>query len=309
MIDSLNLIIKIRYINFEYLKDLGIEIRYFSDFNIKFKYKNIEFKYNTLRHYLLILANPHKVLNKRDILISDKEEYKNKIHKIIREVIPTQKINIEVNRNDYCVDIQVGERIWEYCKILNKHSKEFYYMKQTNKYATSKYLTNKRGQRHLNFYNRFAKTLNKEDNGILRLEIQNNPQKIKREYEKNQIPKTIDYYWSIEAMEQYYFDVLKSYLFTGDYFKRNLCKKIIDNSNEKSLNKKRLNKFLLMESRYGIDGIVKNKMFSYDTKRKYIQILNRLNINPITIPNNFKYDYLENLLKLAKKTANEKYFK
>ena len=50
-------------------------------------------------------------------------------------------------------------------------------------------------------------------------------------------------------------------------------------------------------------------MFSYDTKRKYIQILNRLNINPDTIPNNFKYDYLENLLKQAKNTANEKYFK
>ena len=63
-----------------------------------------------------------------------------------------------------------------------------------------------------------------------------------------------------------------------------------------------------MESRYGIDGMIKKKKYCYDTVRKYIKILNELKINPITIPNELKDDHLFNLLKLAKTTSKEKYF-
>lgn len=309
MIDSLNLIIRIKYIDLNHIKKLGIEVKFFSDVNISFEYKNIEFKYDSLHQYLLIMTNPHKVLGKKDILLSDKEEYKTKLLKIIREILPTQDISIEVNRIDYCVDIFVGEKIGIYCELLNRHPKKFCYMRQKKTYKTSKYLTNKRGQRHLNFYNRYAKTSETQDIGVLRLEIQNNPPKIKKEYKDNNIPKTIDYYWSKEAMQQYFFEFLKPYLFEGDYYKGSIYKKMVNESDEKKLVKKRLNEFSLMESRYGIDGLIQKKKFCYDTERKYIQILNNLNINPITIPDNCKYDYLENVLKLARKVAEEKYFK
>ena len=308
MIDSLNLIIKLKYLNFNHLKKLGIKIQYVYDYYIRFKYKNLEFKYDSIHKYLLIIAYPHKVLKKKNILLKDKEIYKNKVHRIIKEILANQNIKIKVNRIDYCVDVYVGEKIDEYCQLLNKHLERYQYMKQHKNYKTSKYLTNKRGQRHLNIYSRYEKTKDIEDLGILRLEVQNHAPKIKREYRVNDIPKIIDYYWSKEAMELYFFDFLEPYLYEGDYYKRDVCKKIIDASNIKKLVKKRLNNFLLMESRYGIDGMIKKKKYCYDTVRKYIKILNELKINPITIPNELKDDHLFNLLKLAKTTSKEKYF-
>ena len=133
-----------------------------------------------------------------------------------------------------------------------------------------------------------------------------NIKKLKR---KNGTDRLIDSWWSIDAMEEYYFKELEKYLYLGDYYKRKICKKLIDKSKIKPLMKKRLNKFSLFESRYTIDGVVKKGKKCDDTVKGYIKKLNELNINPVTIPEEFPYKSLESLLKLARKTAEEKYFK
>ena len=53
--------------------------------------------------------------------------------------------------------------------------------------------------------------------------------------------------------------------------------------------------------------------YSYGTINNYIKKLNAINVNPITIKQLYgttsKKEILPNLLKLARKTAEEKYFK
>lgn len=311
MIDSLNLIIRLKYLDYRYLESLGIKPKFFSAEEISFNYKYIEFKYNSVWHYLLIMANPHSVLGKVDICLSDKENYKKKIYKIIREILPTQNISILVDRIDYCVDIPTYLQTQEYCLLLNRHRSGYHYMKQRAEYPTSMYLTNQTGQTHFNLYSRCAKTKDIKDLGILRLEVQNHPAKIRSEYRKDKDIKykTIDYYWSIEAMEKYFFEFLKPYLYEGDYYKRDKCKSLVDSSNRTKKEKKQLNKLSSMESKYGIDALVPRKVFAPCTLKKYIDILNEMDINPITIPKSFEDEHLCNLLKLAREIAEEKYFK
>lgn len=154
--------------------------------------------------------------------------------------------------------------------------------------------------------------------GILRLEIQHKSPKIYNENAKFEnsddfkkgTRKCIDDWWSIEAMEKHYFEQLEEYLYRSDYYKRKICKKLVDESKELNTKwKKILNKFSLLEDRYTMDGIVKKKIKCEDTIKDYIKRLNKLDINPVTISAESQYDRLESLVKLARRTAEEKYFK
>lgn len=59
----------------------------------------------------------------------------------------------------------------------------------------------------------------------------------------------------------------------------------------------------------GVDAVKELKLYSSHTIKTYIEKLNKLKINPITINTEVKYDELENLLSFARKVAKEKYFK
>ena len=44
-------------------------------------------------------------------------------------------------------------------------------------------------------------------------------------------------------------------------------------------------------------------------KRKYEKLLNEINVNPVTIEDDAEINEMENLLKRARRIAEEKYFK
>jgi len=323
MIDSLNLIIyNVKWLDFKRIITLGVNcVKKFNNSAYSFKYKNVEFKYNKLNQYLLIKTKVGEILNKDDITLSDKEEYKKIMINIIKDVLPELTSPIFVSRIDYKVDILVLEKMSTYLNLLNRHSRRFNYMRKKTEYETSLRLSNKYGKTNLNFYDKYEErnSKNKEAEkyeGILRLEIQCKPTMLNKEQQKyietekqeGRI-KTIDEYWNKEAMELYYFEFLKSYLYEGDYYNRDMYKELVNNSTLTELEKKRLIRFSLMESRYGINGLVDKKKISYYTVRKYVKMLNDLDINPITIPDDSEYESLENLLKEARNTAKGKYFK
>lgn len=52
----------------------------------------------------------------------------------------------------------------------------------------------------------------------------------------------------------------------------------------------------------------RHKLWCKSSVDKYIQLLKKENIHPVTLDNNSKFDSLENLFTLASKTAKEKYF-
>jgi len=315
MIDSLNLNInKLKYLDYNHIFKIGARVVSNKDKDtfFKFYYNDIFFQYDTIHRYLLIEANAHTILGKRDITLSDMKKYQKKCMELIKIILPNGDLNITISRIDYCVDVYVGEKMSTYLNLLNRHRGQYYYMKKVDVYDTSLYIKTKYGQYHINFYDRYAKTGNIEDKGILRLELEMLPPKIRNEKKRNDVDKYIHKYWNKEAMEKYYFDFLLPYLFEGIYYKRTLSKKIIDKSDLSKTWKRKLNKFTLFEGRYGIDDIVKDKKrkkFCRTTEDNYIERLNDLGINPITIPKEAEYKELRNLYKLAREKAEADYFK
>lgn len=318
MIDSLNLIIKnVKSVNFKNLIKLGgtFAKRYKNhtgglvQYGYDFLYKNIDFKYSKSFENLLLIANPHKVLLKKDITLSDKNEFKRIVIQAVKEILQTNEFTVEISRIDYYVDIKVDEKMKDYIQILERHKQNFKRMKKTQ-YETSSYLKTKKGQGQirLNFYDKYEESRKEIYKGILRLEIQNKPSKIKSEYKIHNVEKQIDIYWSKESMEKYYFKVIEKYLYLGTYYKRKKCKYLVDKAGLNNRKRKNINKFSLFESRYKVEGVLDRKKFSSDTVNNYIKTLNELGINPITIPEKSNYNSLENLVKLARKTAEERYF-
>lgn len=317
MIDSINFIIRnIDNLEFQRFKENNISYKRFENnkknFNsvgYSFEYKGVEFKYYKSFKNILVIANAHKVLGKKDILLSDLNLYKHRLKEIVERALGIQNTKLELNRIDYCVDLKLDERMNIYLELLRFHRTKYKYMKTTTDYSTSKYLKTKAGKTNINIYNRYACTCNEEDKGILRIEVQNKKKKIKSEFDKYGIDKDINNYWSETAMQEYYFDFLKDFLYIGNYYNKILAYKIINESDNKIKQKSKLKKFLRDVERGKMDYIFHSKEYGYTKVKNYIEKLETLGINPIPILDIYNYDKLESLYTLAIKTAKEKYFK
>ena len=319
MIDSINFIIRdIEYVDFKYLVQLGAYAkRYnnrrknFQSFGYRFKYKNIEFKYNKSYRNITIITNAHKVLGKQDIHISDLKEYKTRVADIVKEVLPYPNIRLELSRIDFCVDLLLNPQIISrYIFLLNMHKKDYKYMKMKNKYHTSIHKSNSEGKFNLNIYSRYPYTGAEEDKNVLRIEVQVKKAKIKDEYFKYGIYKELDSYWTKDIFYENTIELLKDFLYEGNYYSKEKAKEIIMNSDLKTIEKRKLYRFLLRVERFGIDEVVKvKKFYCKKTVDKYIRMLNELSINPILLPRIWTdCDEMKNLLALAADTAEEKYF-
>lgn len=312
MFDSIDLIIyNIKWIDFKKLRSLGIVIKSKKLREGKtywFKYKNIDFKFNPIKKYILIITKVKVLLENRDVKLRDKETYRNIVLEIVQEIIE-DNINMKLSRVDYCIDIPLtdDEELKIYIKILKKYKHKYRYMRLEKSYATSLYLTNRYGQFKLNFYDKYAESKNPLDKNILRLEIQVNAPKLNKEA-KNGIPKTLDEYWSKKSMEKYYFDVLKGYIYEGRYYKIGEIYKVIKKSNLEKDYKIKLKKFVKDVNKEGIYGIIETKLLCRRTIEKYIKMLVDLGINPVPIPNKSNFNELENLYYRAIEIAETRYF-
>lgn len=105
-------------------------------------------------------------------------------------------------------------------------------------------------------------------------------------------------------------------------FNLNNAKAIIDKSAHTDDWKSKLFTFLKAVKMYGVANIKasnnneianniktsRHKLWCKSSVDKYIQLLKKENIHPVTLDNNSKFDSLESLFTLATKTAKEKYF-
>ena len=146
--------------------------------------------------------------------------YLTKVKEVSEELFGKNK-TLELNRIDYCVDVELKseEELECYLDVLDWNKKKYKYMKEKYKYSTSQYLQTKNGQHNLNAYDRGAKTKKKEDKNILRIELQCKKSFIKKQFVNYGIEKDLYNYWSKSSMEKYYFDYLKDYLYVGDNYK------------------------------------------------------------------------------------------
>ena len=301
MIDSINFKIEnIDYLDFKQLYEKGIRVDDITTTNPKtgfinmcyvFKYKGATFKFNRSNGTILIYASPHKILNKRDIKLSDFKEYELRLNEILIKIFGTSNINIQLDRIDFCCDISLTEdEAKTYISILRFNRIRYRYMKQKKTYLTYIYIKTERGKTNLNIYIRQPKTKSEIDRGIFRIEVQCKRKLIKSEYDKYEIPKVLEYYWSEEAMEEYFFNFLKGYLYEGDYHTIENAKKIINTSDYKPNMKRKLKNFIKHVSLYYLSNLMDPEFckdvrlhYSYGTINNYIKKLNAINVNPITI--------------------------
>lgn len=320
MIDSINFIIKeidITDLNNDIMRNAKTktffnqnESNSYIKNGINFCFKDVCFIYYYNSHTLIIKTNAHKILNKRDVTLNDKNIYEKILESILNEVIiGFQNFQLELNRIDYCVDLKLNENIRNYLYLLNTYNiNVFSYMKKYKDYESSIYLATKQGKHNINIYSRYEKTNKSEDLGILRLEVQNKKRLVKSELNKFGVAKELDNYWSINAMQEHYFNIIERYCYMGDYYKREISNTIIDNSEFNNNMKVKLKQFLLDVETHGLEKIRNSTNYNTCKINNRIQQLNLLNINPIPLPQNFKDDKLEGLLHLVKKISSEKYF-
>lgn len=276
---------------------------------ISFHYKNIYFTYFYNIYTLNIIANAHKLLEKKDITLADKGKYEEKFFNILNDVIVnSHNFKTELSRIDYCVDLKLDEKLDTYLELLNSNIHVFKYMKKYNDFDTSIYLKTKHGKQNLNIYNRYEKTKDITDTGILRLEVQNKKRLLKSEFNEFGILKELDNYWSIAAMEKYYFSIIDGYCYNGNHYKVKYAHKIIENSNLKENMKRKLKLFLLDIEKYGLEQVKNMANYNHCKISNYIKRLEMLDINPIPLFKNCKFEQLEGLTAMSRKIANEKYF-
>lgn len=143
MIDSLDIVLVGVMIDKRYLEEiLGIDdyTRFIDNegkTGYSFTYKTVNFKYYSYRN-LVVKTTTHKILDKKDITLSDREEYKSRLRKIIDEVIHQERYDKSLLvQIDYCADINVGEYLDEYVKVMNKHSSRYKQKRRRRVYKTS----------------------------------------------------------------------------------------------------------------------------------------------------------------------------
>ena len=123
---------------------------------IGFEYKDIHFMYLAKFKCVIIIANTHKVLQKSDICLSDRDTYIDKVNKIIKQVLDIDFSQLLLYRIDYYVDLDLDYKImYEYLHLLDKHKSTYKNIKRINEYETSIYLTSKGGTNRINIYDKY----------------------------------------------------------------------------------------------------------------------------------------------------------
>ena len=335
MIDSINIVFVDVMIDKRYLEEvLGVDdYEKFIDEDGKkgysFSYKTVEFKYY-LYGNLVAETTTHKILDKKDITLSDKEEYKSKVKNIVEEVLNYQEYEKSLlTQIDYCADITVGEeKVEEYVKVMNKHCSKYKHKKRIKFYSTSIQISSEHGKL-IKGYDKIACIKDKANikkcniiikyndpeikreklkaleeqvskelswyKGVIRLEVSirkdnlkyyykesrkkvakaKKLQMSKEEFDKLKIEyRNIDNYWNKENMNKHFFEEIKQYYYTGNYYKLSIAVQKINESQQYSERwKNKLILFLCRVKCAEIDRVKRIEIYSKGTIRNYIKIL------------------------------------
>ena len=123
---------------------------------VGFEYENVHFMYLEKFKCIILIANAHKVLQKNDIRLSDRNTYINEISRIVKQVLNIDYSQLRLYRIDYCVDLELDyKEMYEYLHLLDKHKSTYGNIKRINEYETSIYLTSKGGQKRINIYDKY----------------------------------------------------------------------------------------------------------------------------------------------------------
>lgn len=270
--------------------------------------KGVNFSYDFKHWTLTVKTTVEAVIGRTNVTINDYQEYADKLTKIVSEVVE-RDVHIEelqLSRIDYKVDIPLTDDEMKIFKqIKDKHYTNYKYMSQKVQYDTSVHLSNKNGQYNLNSYDKYEESKDMKYWNIWRIEVQVKKAKLRKNLINYGISRVLSNYW--DSFDENYFELLKDYYFSGDYYRLDVARDLIKRSNYSKTIKDNLCKFITRINRYGMTG-VKGKYYNYITMKKYCELLDNIGVNPVTIDISSDVTYMENILKKCKRIVEEKYF-
>lgn len=314
MIDSITLI---AYVLVQEFFNFSIKFDRHSKYEYHLVYKGVTFNYYIGSQRLVIKTNAHRILQKGCITLQNLENYKEIVSSIIFEITGIRNLSLQLSRIDYCVDLILdyeNGQIEDTVELLHKHAESYRHMKIENIYDSSIYLKTKRGNYNLNCYDKYKEMLEKGNSyeeceqykGVFRLELQIKKGKIKRQLKNNGVTRELDNYWSISSMEEYFFKFLRGFFYTGNYYRLDVALEKVESSSYTEIMKHKLCLFLKRVNEKGITET--KKWYSYSTAKNYIELLEKMGVNPVTIANDKDYKEMRNLLDRAKEEAEKMYF-
>lgn len=262
---------------------------------------------------ITIILNPIKLIskNKLSVLTEDELDQVYSSFNELKNKIFTGLPSLEywdVNRVDYAVNINT-DYVKEYIKLFQRSDKpggfkETYCTKSHRRKQLdgSFYLNNK--STTINFYDKENEMLKKNFNtdgakSLLRLEVQckkskTNNIKYKNEFKTSYVKNYLKKDLSKEYINYYYNKTIGS----GAYYKLSKAIQIIKESSYTDIIKKRLIEVLQEVNLHrSIWRARERSKYSKNSFNKYLKMIRILNINPVTIPNKWKIDYLESIEK------------
>ncbi|MFI3210966.1 MAG: phage/plasmid replication protein [Peptostreptococcaceae bacterium] len=254
--------------------------------------------YHKCNNKLFFTVDFIKLLGKPNITENDIEEIEDKLKDTFRYYLSKTKLEFIMIRLEYRLDIKLDKDIREillylYSKCKDKsHCKEKKSDYETTVYFNSKSITSKIYDKA---FERSCKgeEIEEFEEDVLRFEVtlKNKHLNYKKRNYKN---KRIEEYLQEDLFKYYLKRHLEVHLFCGDYYTIDEAIKILIKYKVKNISD--INEFLIYTSRFGITKAY-NKYGNYKYNL-YKKILDKNNINLITIPKSKNYKTIKNPLNL-----------
>lgn len=302
------------YIKFKEDEKIYLETKYnqnilnvYSNINNIYSCKGIVINYITkfVNEYTMFFTIDFiKLLKKSIISEVDIQEIEKEISNFKMDIINNSNVEVILTRIDYRLDIEVSNNNRETLMYLYKKTLDKYrFKKKFNEYDSTIYFNSKSIQSKV--YDKEAERKAKKEiiedyeKNILRFEVALRNQHLNYNKRTYNIPKNINAYLKSDICKNYMEKSLGIFLFKGDYYTIYKAKKIINNSLLKKSEKEAVIEFIKCISKNGVTN-TQGRFTKYKFK-KYIAILEELNINPILIPKNLEGapSFIENPFKLC----------
>lgn len=244
-----------------------------------------------------------KLLDKPEIDETDYLEIEKRLSRIILSIFDYELSRVEIilKRLDFRKDIKVNKKEMKILlKLYKKARKTSKFKKRNIGYDSTIYYSNK--SMTVIIYDKEKERIDKHkevqefEKDILRLEIRLFP----RHLNSQKREKTLKAYLTNEVFQKYMENNAFPIFYKGNHYKLELIDKILNGTDMKAKEKNDILTFLKYISSYGYNGAINKKNDKGELKwssykvRKYIKLLERLNINPFIIPIREEVDMIEN---------------
>lgn len=264
-------------------------------------YSRSEESYSMNSWVLNLVVDFVKMLGRSNITENDYKFVENEMNNYIYELFGNSNNELKMVRLDYRVDIKVPKEdrfilLKLYRKSYKKHG--FKKLKNIKDFDTSIYFQSKSVS--LLIYDKEKERIdnNKEiqeyEKDILRMEVALFNRHLNYKNNRCNVFKDLQVYFNKSFYEKYINDHLRKFINNGDHYKLYISEKIIYDSDLKERDKEFLRQFLIDVSRSNLTGILNLKddsgktIYSKYKRNKAINMLSKLNINPISIPKNWR---------------------